>query len=98
MAKRDWWRRCGLALASSRQKSESDPSLLPETARLQRLLTRAEKWQKPNFPLTGADVLATGVAAGPRVGEILAQLEDKRVDGNFNADRATLVARLQSMV
>jgi poly(A) polymerase len=87
-----------LALASSRQKSENDPSLLPETARLLRLLTRAEKWQKPNFPLTGADVLATGVAAGPRVGEILAQLEDKWVDGNFNADRATLVARLQSMV
>jgi poly(A) polymerase len=87
-----------LSLASSRQKSENDPSQLPETARLQRLLTRAEKWQKPVFPLTGADVLATGIPAGPRVGEILGQLEDRWVDGNFNADRATLVARLQSMV
>ncbi|OBZ93248.1 poly(A) polymerase [Pararhizobium polonicum] len=87
-----------LALASSRQKSENDPAQLPETARLHRLLTRAQKWQKPVFPLTGADVLATGIAAGPRVGEILGQLEDTWVDGNFNADRATLVARLQSLV
>jgi poly(A) polymerase len=86
-----------LSLASSRQKSENDPSQLPETARLQRLLTRAEKWQKPVFPLTGADVLAAGVVAGPRVGDILSQLEDKWVDGNFNADRATLVARLQAI-
>ncbi|MCV9961318.1 CCA tRNA nucleotidyltransferase [Pararhizobium sp. BT-229] len=87
-----------LALASSRQKSENDPSQMPETARLQRLLSRAEKWQKPVFPLTGADVLAAGIPAGPRVGEILGELEEKWVDGNFNADRATLVARLQSMV
>lgn len=86
-----------LSLASARQKSENDPSQLPETARLQRLLTRAEKWQKPVFPLTGADVLATGIQPGPRVGDILGQLEDKWVDGNFNADRATLVARLQSL-
>jgi poly(A) polymerase len=87
-----------LALASSRQKSENDPAQLPETARLQRLLSRAEKWRKPVFPLTGADVLAAGIPAGPRVGDILGQLEEKWVDGNFNADRATLVARLQSMV
>ncbi|WP_438752678.1 CCA tRNA nucleotidyltransferase [Pararhizobium sp. O133] len=87
-----------LALSSSRQKSENDPAQLPETARLQRLLTRTEKWERPVFPLTGADVLQTGISAGPRVGEILGALEDKWIEGNFNADRATLVARLQSMV
>lgn len=87
-----------LALASARQKSESDLAQMPETARLQRLLSRTEKWQKPVFPLTGADVLQAGIPAGPRVGEILGALEDKWIEGNFNADRATLVARLQSMV
>lgn len=87
-----------LALASSRQKSESDPAQLPETARLWGLLGKTENWQKPVFPLTGADVLAAGIAAGPQVGEVLARLEDQWVEGNFNADRATLVARLQSMV
>ncbi|MEK1930897.1 MAG: CCA tRNA nucleotidyltransferase [Pararhizobium sp.] len=87
-----------LALASSRQKSENDPAQLPETARLWGLLGKTENWQKPVFPLTGADVLAAGIAAGPQVGEVLARLEDQWVEGNFNADRATLVARLQSMV
>ena len=35
-----------------------------------------ERWQPPRFPLGGADVMALGVAAGPRVGEILRALED----------------------
>ena len=87
-----------LALAASRQKSEHDPAQLAETGRLWGLLGKTENWQKPAFPLTGADVLAAGIAAGPRVGEVLAMLEDQWVEGNFNADRATLVARLQSMV
>ncbi|MBB5534258.1 CCA tRNA nucleotidyltransferase [Rhizobium giardinii] len=87
-----------LALAASRQKSENDPAQLAETGRLWGLLGKTENWQKPAFPLTGADVLAAGIAAGPRVGEVLAMLEDQWVEGNFNADRATLVARLQSMV
>jgi poly(A) polymerase len=87
-----------LALAASRQKSENDPAQLPETARFWGLLERAENWQKPVFPLTGADVLAAGIPAGPRVGEALRALEDQWIEGNFNADRATLVARLQSMV
>lgn len=87
-----------LALAASRQKSEDDPAQLRETARLWALLEKTENWQKPVFPLTGADVLAAGIPAGPRVGEVLAALEDQWVEGNFNADRATLVARLQSMV
>ena len=87
-----------LALAASRQKSEYDPAQLAETGRLWGLLGKTENWQKPVFPLTGADVLAAGIAAGPRVGEVLGMLEDQWVEGNFNADRATLVARLQSMV
>ncbi|MBW9062717.1 CCA tRNA nucleotidyltransferase [Rhizobium herbae] len=87
-----------LALAASRQKSENDPAQLAETGRLWGLLGKTENWQKPVFPLTGADVLAAGIAAGPRVGEVLAMLEDQWVEGNFNADRATLVARLQSIV
>jgi poly(A) polymerase len=87
-----------LALAASRQKSENDPAQLPETARLWGLLGRTENWQKPVFPLTGADVLAAGIPAGPQVGVVLGTLEELWVEGNFNADRATLVARLQSMV
>jgi poly(A) polymerase len=90
--------RLKLALAVARQKTENDPSQLPEVARLKRLLARAEAWQKPVLPVSGADVLEAGVPAGPRVRELLQMLEDGWVDGNFNADRATLVARLKSLV
>lgn len=90
--------RLRLALATARRKSEGDPALLSETAALRRLLARAEAWQRPNFPLTGADVLKAGVPVGPRVGEILTELENLWVERNFSLDRANLVARLEAMV
>jgi poly(A) polymerase len=88
--------RLKLSLALARRKSETDPAFLAETAAFQRLLARAEKWQRPVFPLNGADVLKAGVPAGPRVGELLTELENFWIDRNFNVDRATLVARLES--
>ncbi|MBP1883505.1 CCA tRNA nucleotidyltransferase [Sinorhizobium mexicanum] len=90
--------RLRLALASSRRLSENDPSLLGETAAFQGLLSRAEKWQRPVFPLTGADVLKAGVAAGPKVGEALSELENFWIERNFTPTRAALAARLESMV
>lgn len=90
--------RLKLSLASARRKSETDPAFLAETASFQRLLARAEKWQRPVFPLNGADVLKAGVAPGPQVGELLSQLENFWVERNFSVDRATLVARLETLV
>jgi poly(A) polymerase len=90
--------RLKLSLAAARRKSETDPAFLAETASFQRLLMRAEKWQRPVFPLTGADVLKAGIPAGPKIGEVLTELENLWVERNFNLDRATLVARLESMV
>lgn len=72
--------------------------MLAETAAFQRLLTRTEAWKRPSFPLTGADVLKAGIPAGPRVGQILGELEALWVDRNFSVDRANLVARLETMV
>ncbi|NVD39457.1 CCA tRNA nucleotidyltransferase [Ensifer sp. HO-A22] len=90
--------RLRLALSSARRKSENDPSLLAETAAFQRLLKRSEAWARPSFPLTGADVLKAGIPAGPRVGEILSELETLWVERNFSVDRANLVARLEALV
>ncbi len=87
-----------LALATARRKSEGDPALLSETASLRRLLARAEAFKRPSFPLNGGDVLKAGVPAGPRVGEILGELENLWVERNFTLDRANLVARLEAMV
>ena len=57
-----------------------------------------ERWQRPRFPLKGADVLALGVPAGPRVGEILRALEERWIAGGFAADEAALRARLEDLV
>ncbi|WP_440980873.1 CCA tRNA nucleotidyltransferase [Shinella sumterensis] len=89
--------RLRLALASARARGLGDADALAFAGLCQRLLARAEKWQKPAFPLTGADVLAAGVPAGPDVGAMLARIEDEWVGGNFHDDRARLLARLKAL-
>lgn len=89
--------RLRLALAVARSKAEEGPEAMAESARLQRLLTRAANWVRPAFPLSGADVLSAGVAAGPSVGTVLELLETEWVDGNFSLDRAALMARLEAL-
>jgi poly(A) polymerase len=89
--------RLRLALASARARGLGDTDALAFAGLCQRLLARAEKWQKPAFPLTGADVLAAGVSAGPDVGTMLARIEDEWVGGNFHDDRARLLARLKAL-
>ncbi|PWE56855.1 CCA tRNA nucleotidyltransferase [Metarhizobium album] len=90
--------RLKLALASARVRAENGGvEDMQRAGRLSDLLNRAERWQKPVFPLSGADVLAAGIAAGPKVGETLSRLETEWLDRNFSVDRATLVARLQEI-
>src|SRR5215468_10440030 len=60
--------------------------------------TLAERWQPPRFPLGGGDVMAAGLAPGPRVGELLRALEAWWIAGDFMADEMALRARLQQMV
>ena len=91
--------RLKLALASARATAEGgDPLAMRNAARFSALLGRCEKYQKPTFPITGADVLAAGVEPGRRVGEVLAALETFWVERNFSLDRAALTARLNEMV
>jgi poly(A) polymerase len=60
-------------------------------------LALPEHWQVPRFPLKGSDVLALGVSAGPRVGELLRAVEDWWIAGDFAADEAMLRARLAAL-
>jgi poly(A) polymerase len=90
--------RAKLSLASARSVAEGDPIAMRKSARLFDLLKRGERYQKPVFPLTGADVLAAGVPAGKRVGEVLTALETVWVERNFALDRAALTARLDELV
>ncbi|MFT4182358.1 MAG: CCA tRNA nucleotidyltransferase [Rhizobium sp.] len=90
--------RLKLALAVARGKAEGDFEEMGRAARIGKLLERAVRWKKPVFPITGADALAAGVAAGPKVGEILGKLEQQWLDGNFSMDRAALLARLRELI
>ncbi|WP_117193649.1 CCA tRNA nucleotidyltransferase [Rhizobium terrae] len=90
--------RLKLALATARSGVETDPASMRKAARLSVLLKRAEGYAKPVFPLSGADIVAAGVPAGKRVGEIVKTLEDFWVERNFSPDRAALTARLDAMI
>lgn len=89
--------RLKLALASARARGLGDPEALAFAGLCQRLLARAEKWHRPTFPLNGADVLAAGIPAGPKVGAVLGAIEEAWVAGNFHDGRAKLLARLAAM-
>ncbi len=60
-------------------------------------LALPERWQPPRFPLGGADVMALGLPAGPRVGELLRALEAWWIAGDFSADGGALRAKLAEM-
>lgn len=90
--------RLKLALAAARGKAEGDLNEMSRSARLGKLLDHAEMWKQPSFPLNGSDVMAAGVPAGKRIGEILSDLEKQWIDENFAADRAALLARLADLV
>ena len=58
------------------------------------LLDLAARWKPPRFPLKGRDVTGLGIAPGPRVGQLLAEVQQWWVDGDFAADRAACLAKL----
>lgn len=90
--------RLRLALASARANAVTQDQDMVKAAKLSTLLARAERFEKPSFPLGGSDVMEAGVPAGPRVGELLRDLESLWVERNFTLDRAALAARLKGMI
>ncbi len=63
-------------------------------AALDAALHEIDAWPAPRFPVTGADVLACGVAPGPAVGRLLAAVEAWWIAEDFAPDRAACLAAL----
>jgi len=59
-----------------------------------RLLTLPRRWPIPVFPVTGHDLMARGVAAGPELGLKLRQLEDWWIAMDFKPGKMELLNRL----
>jgi poly(A) polymerase len=57
-----------------------------------RLLALARAWSRPRLPLTGADVMAMGVAKGPAVGRLIGAVEAWWIEQDFAPDRAAVLA------
>lgn len=55
-------------------------------------------WQRPVFPLRGADILALGFSPGPTVSALLNELESWWAAEGFRADRDACLRRLRSRV
>ncbi len=85
-------------LAQARFHAENDPKAMARAGRLSALLARAERFERPVFPLSGADVLSAGVAPGPKVGEVLKGLEETWVGSNFSFDRDKMLGRLKALI
>ena len=83
--------RIRLSLVSARSRTESDPAALTDTAGHSRHLARALSWNRPVFPVAGADLIARGTEPGPGMGAQLAALEARWVESNFTLDKAALL-------
>lgn len=62
------------------------------------LLEEMVRFHPPAFPLTGADLRARGVAQGPGLGRLLAEIEGWWEAEGFVPDRAACLARLEALL
>lgn len=53
-----------------------------------------ERWQAPELPVSGRDLIAAGFERGPEIGRRLADLEDAWIASGFELRREDLLARL----
>jgi poly(A) polymerase len=58
---------------------------------LRRLLAYAEDWERPMLPVSGKDIVSTGVEPGPAVGERLRELEERWIESGFTLTREALL-------
>lgn len=82
--------RDGLLLAAARAAIDEDEAVARAVA--------TANWQRPVFPLRGADVLAAGFAPGPTVSALLRELESWWVAAGFTPDRESCLRRLRERV
>jgi len=58
----------------------------------------AHDWVPPDFHLTGEDIIAAGIEEGPRVGDLLEDVEEWWVEQAFRPDRDGCLERLRLMM
>lgn len=90
--------RLRLALASVRAKAIEDDEAMMAAGGYSRLLGFTEKWERPVFPIKGADLSALGAAPGPKIGTVLRTLEEGWVASAFTLTRDALLERAAQLL
>ena len=57
---------------------------------------RAQMWAPPKLR-TGDEVMAAGVPAGPKVGEVMREVEEWWIDADFPDDKLSIIERLKAV-
>ncbi len=61
------------------------------------LVAHGQMWTPPKLPLTGDEVMAAGVPAGPKVGVVLREVEAWWIDADFPDDKLSIIERLKAV-
>ncbi len=62
------------------------------------LLGHAQLWTPPKLPLSGEEIMAAGVEAGPKVGQVMRAVEAWWIEADFPADKRAIMARMQAAI
>jgi poly(A) polymerase len=61
------------------------------------LVAHGQMWTPPKLPLSGDEVMAAGVPAGPKVGVIMREVEAWWIDADFPDDKLSIIERLKAV-
>ena len=61
------------------------------------LTAHAKMWTPPKLPLSGDEVMTAGVPAGPKVGEVMREVEAWWIDADFPDDKLSIIERLKAV-
>lgn len=61
------------------------------------LVAHGQMWTPPKLPLSGDEVMAAGVPAGPKVGLVLREVEEWWIDADFPDDKLSIIERLKAV-
>ena len=59
-------------------------------------VSRLKSWVRPEFPVSGKDLIAQGYEPGEALGKELKSLENKWIESGFSLDRAALLDQIRS--
>ncbi len=58
------------------------------------LIARVGRWEKPEFPVSGKDLIAAGCETGPQMGEKLCELEEQWIESGFSLMKDELLGSI----